>query len=240
MRIKPHHSAAPFWSLAGLARGALLAAPALPGIVAFAAAYGTLAAKRGLTLVEATLMSAIVFGGASQLAAVELWETPLTLAVAATVVLITAAVNMRLLLMSASMRPWLGGLPAWQAYPALYFITDASWLMATRYRADGGADAAVFLGASLALWATWVISTVPGYLVGELIADPRRFGLDLVMPCVFVAILVPLWRGPLRAIPWAVAGAVALAAAQLVPGWWFVIIGALAGCIAGGFVDDRA
>ena len=146
---------------------------------------------------------------------------------------------MRLLLMSASMRPWLGGMPAWQTYPALYFITDASWLMARRYRAEGGSDVSVFLGASLTLWATWVISTVPGYLIGELIVDPKRFGLDMVMPSVFVALLVPLWRGPRHMIAWAVAAAVALVVASLVSGWWFIIAGAVAGCIVGGFLDER-
>ena len=229
----------PFWSWAGLGRGAWLAAPALPGIVVFALAFGTLAAKRGLTLIEATMMSLIVFGGASQLAAMELWERPLTWTVVAALVLVTAAVNMRLLLMSASMRPWLGGMPAWQTYPALYFITDASWLMARRYRAEGGSDVSVFLGASLTLWATWVISTVPGYLIGELIVDPKRFGLDMVMPSVFVALLVPLWRGPRHMIAWAVAAAVALVVASLVSGWWFIIAGAVAGCIVGGFLDER-
>ncbi|HYS48098.1 MAG TPA: AzlC family ABC transporter permease [Xanthobacteraceae bacterium] len=240
MTSPSHDHAPPYWSLGGLGHGALLAAPALPGIVVFAAAFGTLAAERGLTLLEATAMSAIVFGGASQLAAMEVWENPLTPAVIVALALVVGAVNMRLLLISASMRPWLGSLPSWQTYPALYFLTDAGWLMATRYRAEGGADVSVFVGASLALWATWVASTVPGYLLGELIADPRRVGLDMVMPAVFVAMLVPLWRGPRRAIPWVVAGAVALVVASLTPGWWFVIAGAVAGCIAGGFVDEPA
>ena len=235
----PPSERAPTWSLAGLARGALTAAPVLPSLVMFAAAFGTLAAQRGLSLAEATAMSAIVFGGASQLAAMEAWENPLTVSVIVALALVVGIVNMRLLLMSASMRPWLGGLPAWQSYPALYVLSDASWLMTTRYRAEGGNDVSVFVGASLTIWATWVGATVPGYLIGELI-DPRRFGLDMAMPAMFVAMLVPLWRGPRRAVPWLVAGAAALAASSLLPGWWFVIIGALAGCIAGGFIDEPA
>jgi predicted branched-subunit amino acid permease len=238
--LPPHEQARPYWSLAGLARGAALAAPVLPTLVMFAAAFGTLAAQRGLSLVETTAMSAIVFGGASQLAAMEAWENPLTATVIITLALVVGIVNMRLLLMSASMRPWLGSLPAWQTYPALYVLSDASWLMTTRYRADGGNDVSVFVGASLALWVTWVAATVPGYLIGELIADPRRFGLDMAMPVMFVAMLVPLWRGPRRALPWLVAGAAALVASILLPGWWFVIVGALAGCVAGGFIDERA
>jgi predicted branched-subunit amino acid permease len=50
---------------------------------------------------------------------------------------------------------------------------------------------------------------------------------------------VPLWRGKRRAIPWVVAGVVALAVNYFVEGWWHVIAGSLAGIVAGGFVDDE-
>ena len=66
----------------------------------------------------------------------------------------------------------------------------------------------------------------------------KRFGIDLMLPIFFAAMLVQIWRGPRRAIGWAVAGGVALVAAQLVAGWWFIVIGAVAGSIVGGFVDD--
>jgi len=62
--------------------------------------------------------------------------------------------------------------------------------------------------------------------------------LDLVMPIFFAAMLVPLWRGRRRGIPWAVAGSVALAVSYLIEGWWYVIVGSLAGTIAGGFLRD--
>ena len=65
-----------------------------------------------------------------------------------------------------------------------------------------------------------------------------RFGFDLTLPVFFTAMLVGLWRGSRRAIGWAVAGVVALAAAYFIAGWWFIVIGAVAGSIVGGFVDD--
>ncbi|PWB60030.1 MAG: branched-chain amino acid ABC transporter permease [Bradyrhizobiaceae bacterium] len=233
------HPPSPYWSMAGLSLGARLAVPFLPGTAVFAAAFGTIAAQKGLTLAEAVLMSAVVFAGASQLVAMEVWAEPLTLATVASIAVVTAIVNMRFLLMGASLRPWFGPLPAWQVYPALLTTTDANWLVAIRYRTEGGGDAAVFLGVALTLWVFWVGSTVPGYLLGAVVSDPKRFGLDLVMPAFFAAMMIPLWRGPRRGVGWAVAGAVALAAAHLVPGWWFIVIGALAGALIGGLLDDR-
>jgi predicted branched-subunit amino acid permease len=226
------------WTLKGLARGARDALPVVPPTLFFAMALGTVAAQKGVTTFELALMSALVFGGAAQFASMEAWNPPLTPSIVVTLAMIVAVVNLRLLLMTASFRPWLGNLPAWQSYPTLLFTTDASWLIAERYRAEGGSDASVLLGSGLLLWIIWVPATVAGHVLGALVSDPRTFGLDQVMPIFFVAMLVPLWRGPRRAIPWCVAGAVAPAVQTFVPGYWYVVAGALAGSFAGGLIDE--
>src|SRR3954469_2641190 len=163
----------------------------------------------------------------------------MTLGTVASLAALTAIVNARFVLMGASLRPWMGALPAWQIYPPLLLTTDATWIVGMRYRAEGKGDASIYLGAGLAIWAVWVAAVVPGYLLGAFISDPKRYGIDLMLPIFFAAMLVQIWRGPRRAIGWAVAGVVALAAAQLLAGWWFIVIGAVAGSIVGGLLDDE-
>jgi predicted branched-subunit amino acid permease len=231
---------APYWSGAGFAEGGRLAVPAMPVMAMFGAAFGTFAAQKGLSLFEAVLMSALMFAGASQFVAAEIWSDPKTIAGIIALVAITATVNMRFVLIGASLHPWLGGLPAWQTYPALAVLTEPGWLIAMRYRAGGGADSAILLGSGVALWLIWIVATVAGYLAGALMTDPARYGIDLVMPIFFIVLLVPLWRGPRPAFPWVVAGVTALLVARLVPGSWYIIAGTVAGSIAGGFVDERA
>jgi predicted branched-subunit amino acid permease len=228
-----------YWSVAGLACGVRLATPGIPVMALFGVGFGTASAQHSLTLLEATLMSASVFAGASQFVAVEIWNSPMTTAGVAAIGLITATVNLRLFLMSASLRPWLGASPVWQTYPALALLTDPGWLLAVRYRREGGADSAVFLSSGLVLWLTWIAATMVGHWLGAFVADPKRLGLDLVMPCFFIVMLVPLWRGPRSAIPWLIAGAAALLAAEFVAGWWFIIVGAVTGSIIAGLLDDR-
>jgi len=229
---------APYWTLPGLVEGAWRSTALLPGTAIFSLVFGTVAAQKGLSLVDTILMNALVFAGASQLVALEVWTNPLSLGTIASLALLAAIVNARFVLMGAALRPWLGSLPAWQVYPPLLLTTDATWIVGMRYRAEGKGDAAIYLGAGLAIWAVWVAAVVPGYLLGAFISDPKRYGIDLMLPIFFAAMLVQIWRGPRRAIGWAVAGVVALGAAQLVPGWWFIVIGAVAGSIAGGFIDD--
>jgi len=65
---------AAYYSWAGLVEGARLAMPVMPGMVLFGAAFGALAAQKGLSLLEATLMSAVVYAGASQFVALEMWS----------------------------------------------------------------------------------------------------------------------------------------------------------------------
>ena len=231
-------SSAPTWSLSGFVEGARLSLPVLPGTTIFALAFGTIAAQKGLTLLSTALMSAIVYAGAAQLVVMEIWPRQLTPVAIATLAAVAATVNLRFVLMSASLRPWFGPLPAWQSYPALSLTTDATWLIGLRYHTGGGTDVGVFVGNGLAIWTAWVAATMVGHALGALI-DPARYGLDLIMPIFFSAMLIPLWRGARRAAAWAIAGAVALLCAWLVPGWWFIVIGALAGSIAGGLLDDR-
>ena len=119
----------PSWSLAGLRLGALLFLPSLPGMIAFGIAVGATAAHKGFDLVESILMNALVYAGASQMLAMEAWPARVTLASLATLALLAATVNARMLLFGASLRPWLGPLPAWQIYPMLQLSTDPGWLI---------------------------------------------------------------------------------------------------------------
>jgi predicted branched-subunit amino acid permease len=231
---------APVWSLSGLRLGAILMLPALPGMIAFGIAVGATAARKGFSLFDSLMMNVLIYGGASQMVAMEAWPQRITWASLAALALLAATVNARMLLFGASLRPWLGPLPVWQIYPMLQMSTDPGWLISMRYRAEGGNDAAVFLGGGILVWAAWIAATTSGYLMGSLVADPRAIALDLVMPIFFSTMLVPLWRGRRRAVAWGIAGAVALATGYLVSGWWFVITGALAGSIAEGFVEDAA
>lgn len=232
-------SARPAWTAAGYAVGARLAVPAMPVMALFSMAFGVFAAQKGLSFLEATLMSTLMFAGASQFVAAEIWTHPMTVALIATLVLVTATVNLRFFLIGASLRPWLGALPAWRIYPALALLTEPGWLMALRYREEGGPDAAIVMGSGFVLWLVWIAGTVSGFLLGTLVADPQRYGLDLIMPVFFIVILVPLWRGARAAVPWGVAGVAALLAARYLPGSWYLIVGAIAGAAAGGLQDER-
>jgi len=236
-----HISKAPaYWSRAAIVPGIVAIGPMLPGTLAFGMAFGALCAQKHFTLSEVEVMMAVVYGGLSQFVAVQSWPETLTPSTIATLALLTLTVNIRFMLMSATLRPWFGTLPGWQAYPSMLLVTDGGWLAAMRYRDHGGADAWFYLGGGIVLYLVWLVAAIPGFLLAEQLTDPKKYGVDLVMPAFYAAMLVPAWKGPRRAIPWVVSGVVALAVHWLLPGWWFIIAGALSGAVSAGLMDEPA
>jgi predicted branched-subunit amino acid permease len=210
----------------------------VPGVIAFGLIVGAVAERQGFSFIHHMALTVLVYSGIAQLVALEIWPKLIDLGTVATLSALTAVIGSRLFVMSVSMRPWFGKFPAWQSYPGLFMLTDASWLIAMRYHGEGGRDPAAYYGAAIIITAGWIVGTAAGYFLGGFIVKPEKYGLDLVLPVFFAAMLVPLWSGARRAIGWAVAGLVAVAVEQVLPGYWFIIVGAVCGALAGGFLDD--
>ncbi len=230
-------STRPFFSFDGFRYGARAVVPAFPGFIMFAAAFGTAAAQKGLSLAEALGLSAFVYAGASQMVALEIWQEVWTPSTILTVMTVTAVVNSRMILLGATLQPWLRHEPMRRNALNLFLITEVGWIISTRYHNEGGRDVGVLLGSGIVLWVVWLIATLAGFFAGALVPEPKNFGLDLVMPLFFGIMLVPLWKGAKSSLPWLIAGLVSLIIHALVPGYLFIIAGALAGVIAGMLIE---
>jgi len=175
-----------FWS------GVRSEVPLLLGVAPFGMIYGVLALQAGLSPLQAQAMSSIVFAGSAQFMTVQLIAglTP-----ALVIILTGFVINLRHLLYSASVAPWVQGLSLrWKALLA-YLLTDEAYAVAiVNYRRNGqqSGEHWFFLGAGLALWATWQASTAVGILLGAVI--PASWGLDFALPLTFIALVVPNLR----------------------------------------------
>jgi 4-azaleucine resistance transporter AzlC len=206
----------------GVRAGFLTTLPIAVGVGGYGVAFGVLADGAGLSAAEAALMSATVVAGASQIVAVELWADPIPIA--------TFAINLRYSLMGAALQPWFSQLSARQAYGSLFLMADENWALTMRDLGSGSGRGAFLLGSGIAVWTFWVGSTVLGVFAGGAIGDPATYGIDFVLAAVFVALAVELWEGRSSLVPWTVALATALLAAELLPGQWYILAG---GAVAG-------
>jgi predicted branched-subunit amino acid permease len=76
-------------------------------------------------------------------------------------------------------------------------------------------------------------------IFGSGIAEPERFGLDVIMGCFLLAMLVGGRRDLSMLVPWGAAALAALAAMAWLPPHSHVIVGALAGGLAGLLLPAR-
>lgn len=206
----------------------------MPAVFAFGVGFGAAAVTAGLTPPAALAMSGLVFAGASQYAALELWGPTIPWMA---LVLTTLAVNARHLVLGATLRPWLANVPPVQRYAALALLSDANWAATAAAARRGERDAGHLVGGGLVLWATWAAGTTLGAFGGAQAGTVERYGLDALMPAFFACTLFAGSRPMRAAPPWLVAGAVAILSAQVMAPHWAVLAGALAGGLAGLFVN---
>ena len=211
-------------------------APVAISIAAYGVVWGVLAGQAGMSVAEVALMSGLVFAGASQFVALDMWH-PGSLPILS-IIIATAIVNLRVLLMSATLRPLVGHLPLPRALGAMFFVSDEQWAMTMAEVQKGKGSVAFLLGTGVLSWISWTLSTLCGRVLGAFIDDPKTYGLDFAFTATFLALLLGMWRGKGDLVPWLVGALVAIAASQLIAGNWYIIIGGLAGSLAGAVVEQ--
>lgn len=210
--------------------------PLLIGVFPFGLIYGALALSAGLSSAAAQMMSSIVFAGSSQFVATQLIHEA---APGLVIVLTIAVVNLRHMLYSASVAPYLKGLSTrWKALLA-YLLTDEAYAATIiHYEEEGLTPSShwFFLGAGLSLWSTWQVSTAAGIFLGA--AIPASWPLDFALPLTFIAMVVPVLKDRPVIASAVSAGVVALLAYDL-PYKLGLILAALIGILVGIFVGGR-
>jgi 4-azaleucine resistance transporter AzlC len=211
-------------------------APALVAGVPIGLLFGAVAVAKGMTPLEAVVMSALVFAGGAQFAAVELWQHPPPLLA---LMVSTALINARHILMGLSLAPKLKGLGLLQRLCGCAVMADENWALAERRASRQPLTPAYFLGMGAVFWANWVLWSTVGAVLGPVLGDVSRFGADFAFIAIFIGLVVSLSKGARSA---GVVLASALAATlihALVGSPWHVLSGAFAGIAAAALLDRK-
>ena len=211
--------------------------PLLIGVFPFGLIYGALALDAGLTPAAAQWMSSILFAGSSQFITAQLVTEN---APALVMILTIAVVNLRHMLYSASLAPYLKDLPLkWKALLS-YLLTDEAYAPSILHYEKEGLQTHkhwFLLGAGFALWLNWQVSTAVGVFLGASIPD--AWSLDFALPLTFIAMVVPvLKKQPMIAAALS-AGVTALLAYSL-PFKLGLILAAVVGIAVGTALEGRA
>ncbi len=191
--------------------------PQAPGIAAWGLMTGVAMVKSGMSVMESLLMALFVFAGSSQLAAI-----PLIVAGAPLWVILATGfcVNLRFVVFSLHLRPYLMHLPRWERMMHGYLTADLTYVLFTRRfahpseTAEGRRAQEAYLSGNCFLnWASWVGASVVGIVLANFI--PTHWGLGFAGILCLVGILCSLASTKLRIVSAAVAAVAAVAAYAL-------------------------
>jgi 4-azaleucine resistance transporter AzlC len=221
-----------FWA------GAQHTIPLIVGAIPFGVIFGTLAQTSGLSFAGALAMSVCVFAGSSQFIALGLLAAGSPVGI---IILTTLVVNLRHLLYSVGLVPYLKSLgQGWRAALG-FWLTDEVFMVAIqRYRQ---ADCSPYkhwyqLGSAIAMYSNWQLCTLLGLTLGQRIPNAADWGLDFAMVVTFIGMTIPyLVTRPMVATV-VVAGITALLARSL-PHQLGLMVAAIAGITTGLVLENR-
>lgn len=206
------------------------------GVMPFGMIYGVLALNAGLRPASAQLMSSIIFAGSAQFITAQLIRD----AVPGIVIVLTiAVVNLRHMLYSASIAPYVKALPMRWKILLSYLLTDEAYAVTiANYDMEGATPSAhwFFFGAGFTLWVSWQASTAVGVWLGTTL--PESWPLDFALPITFIALIMPALKDRPAVAASLSAGIVALLAYDLPYKLGLMLAGVL-GIIVGTLIERQ-
>ena len=210
--------------------------PLLIGVFPFGLIYGALALSSGLSPLQAQMMSSIVFAGSAQFIAAQLFHEA---APGIVIVLTIAVVNLRHVLYSASLAPYLSPLSMRWKVLLSYLLTDEAYAPTViHYEEDGLTQYShwFYLAAGFSLWFTWQASTALGIFLGS--AIPESWPLAFALPLTFIAMVVPVLKTR-PAVAAALAAGVTALLAHSLPYSLGLVLAAVVGIATGTILEGR-
>jgi 4-azaleucine resistance transporter AzlC len=209
--------------------------PVTIGVIPFGLVAGVTSVNSGFPADASFHMSWMLFAGASQLAAVQLYAQNAAFVL---IVLTAFMVNTRYIMYSAALAPHFKTLSLHWKLLLSYIMVDQAFAYSLAHyhkHPDLTEKQWYYLGTAIPSWVIWVCASLAGVLLGQTL--PSEWGLDFAVPLSFVAVLVPALKDRPALIAAIVGGVLATVFAPTRAG---VLVGALVGITAGWWVEQRS
>ncbi|MGE4284220.1 MAG: AzlC family ABC transporter permease [Clostridia bacterium] len=215
-------------------KGIKNASPIVLGYLPIGFAFGVLAVQQGLTIFNIFCMSLFVYAGSAQFIAAAMLASGIG---PANIIFTTFLVNLRHLLMSASLSPYLKHISSAVQSLISFGITDETYAITITQAKSEKTSAEYFAGVHITSQASWIISTVLGGILGSLIPDPTRWGIDFALSAMFIGLLLMQIKNHKELLVSVCAGGMSLAIAIGVRGNWNIIIATLLAATIGVIIE---
>ena len=192
-------------------------------------AFGVAAQKVGLSPVEIGLMSLLIFAGSTQFVAVSMLGSGTGIG---PIVLTTFTINLRHVLMSSALAPYLSKLRRSWIFLFAYGVTDESFAVnASRFRSgDWDWRKAIIVNHVSNL--SWVGSSILGGYVGEFVPS-NAFGIDYALKAMLICLVAMQMRNRYFFIVFVISGVLAIIFCLVLPGNGYIIVASMTGATLG-------
>ncbi len=198
------------------------ALPIVLGYVPVAFAFGVLAVKNDISPALTIAMSVFIFAGSGQFVAASLWGAGVG---AASVILTVFVINLRHLLMSASLATYTQKAKRWQRCLLGLQLTDETFgVHSTAFQKGWQLSLTTMYSCNSTAQLSWVLGTVIGVYFGTLIEDVRPLGLDYALTAMFLALFIPQCQTRLHVLVGIFAGLASIVLKIFGLGQWNVIL----------------
>ncbi|BDU10984.1 branched-chain amino acid ABC transporter permease [Aurantimicrobium sp. INA4] len=158
-------------------------------VAAYGVSFGALSVAAGLDTWQTCFLSLVLFSGGSQFAVIGILASG---GASAGIPAVASSTFLALRNGIYSMRvaPIVGKVPLWKRLTAAQITIDESTAVAIAQE-EKSAQRVGFWATGIAIYIGWNLATFAGALLGNLVGDVSRFGLDAVAAAAFVGLLWP-------------------------------------------------
>jgi 4-azaleucine resistance transporter AzlC len=172
--------------------GVVRAVPIVLGYIPIGFAYGVLAQQADLSIANTLLMSVLVYAGSSQLVAVGLFAQGIP---ALSIIMTTFVVNLRHMLFSAALSPYLKRWRKGELAAFAYELTDETFALHSVLFSQEVPPKPTVFAINVTAQLSWILGTALGIVAGRYVTDVRPLALDFTLPAMFIALLVIQLKG---------------------------------------------
>jgi 4-azaleucine resistance transporter AzlC len=211
-------------------QGVVASTPIVVGYLPIAIAYGILARQAGFSLFQTASLSLFVYAGSAQFIAVSMIAAG---ASPVTIIFTIGLVNLRHVLYSASVAPFLQKIGVSRLLVLAFGLTDEAFILESVVLPQGVKTPSYIFGLQLAPYLAWNAGSLLGGMIGGWLSGIQALGLDFALPAMFIALLIPMIKSREMVFTAVVAGFLSLVLGLYLKGSWNVVVATLVAATLG-------
>lgn len=223
-------------SLYMIKKGMIVGLPITIGYFPIAITYGVLAKQTGMTIIELTSMSVLVYAGASQFMGTNMI---LVGSGALEIIIATFALNFRHFIMSLSFMNRLRNIKLKNRFPLALLLTDETFAVTSLHQEEANQEKGVLFYLTLLITAyfSWVSGSLIGGMLGEIIPEKVSQSMGIALYAMFISLLVPSVRKEIRiGLIAVIAMLVNVLCSQFMSEGWAIVSGTILGGLSGIYI----